>query len=136
MSKQRFCHCGKPAVNAHYSLCIYHNQQRLSVGKKPIKPLARKPIKKKFKKASGEAELFKSIWDSRPHYCEHCGIYLGNVMYSWFFSHRRAKSIAPELRLDPNNLDLWCRLCHDAWGNRGKEAFEARKNINIGKSFE
>ena len=88
------------------------------------------PLRYKPRKATGEANTFLEIWNERPRICEHCGIGLGTEMKPSFFSHRLAKSIRPDLRNDKTNIDLFCEACHDAYGNRGKEKFDKRKDIN------
>lgn len=130
MSKEKLCHCGRLAINSHFSLCFFHNNERLSKNKKQAKSIERKPIKKKCKKATGEAEVFLQIWKERKHECEWCGIFLGHEMKAHFFSHQKHKSTHNELRLDRDNIKLNCYDCHYAYGNRGKEVFMARKDIN------
>lgn len=78
------------------------------------KQIKRTPIKKKFRKPTGERELFIEIWNERPHYCSNpkCRKWLGEEPLVNFFSHRKAKSTHPELRLEKTNIDLLCRECH------------------------
>lgn len=73
-----------------------------------------KPIKIKFKKPTGERELFLEIWNERAHYCENpnCRKWLGNEPKVNFFSHRKSKGAYPELRLVKTNIDLLCGECH------------------------
>jgi len=59
-----------------------------------------------------QKELFLIIWKSRPHICFQCGKKLGDEPLAHYFSHRKAKSIAPELKFDPENVDLLCLECH------------------------
>lgn len=88
----------------------------------------RKPISK-AKKATGEKEVFLEIWDKRPHFCEHCGDYLGEEPNAFFFSHVKPKSTHPELRLEPENIKLHCTDCHYAKDHQTKEQYEARKKV-------
>lgn len=71
-------------------------------------------IKQKVK-STGERELFLKIWEEREHYCQHCGKYLGEEPKSFYFSHIKGKGAYPELRLDPNNIELLCYECHHNW---------------------
>lgn len=73
-------------------------------------------------KKTGELDLFKQIWEIRPHYCTNCGKWLGSILNVSFFSHIRSKGACPELRLDPNNIELLCVECHQKheFGDRTK----------------
>lgn len=137
--KDKICsNCGNPAKtygNSHFKLCIPCNQSRLQEkksGKIVQKPLQRTPIKrtalkKKSPEPTGEAEMFKKIWEETDeHFCDNCGDGLGIDMIAWYFSHQKAKSTHNEDRLDPTNTKLNCEPCHTAYGARGKAAFEAR----------
>ena len=73
------------------------------------------------------------IWEERVHRCENCGIGLNpfktkaGLPLSKLFSHRRPKSVAPELRWDKRNIDLLCPECHRQW------EFGDRKSMRIWK---
>ena len=73
-------------------------------------------------KSTGELDMFKEIWNERPHYCEECGVFLGNTINVSYFSHRKSKGANPELRLNKNNIDLLCTNHHHQWdfGDRTK----------------
>ncbi len=114
------CSCGSFAP-------LQDGKCRLCYNDKPKKVAP--PLRYKPRKATGEANTFLEIWNERPHICEHCGIGLGHEMKPSFFSHRLAKSIRPDLRNDKTNIDLFCEACHDAYGARGKAAFDKRKNL-------
>ena len=92
---------------------------KLKAGKK-------KPVKKKFPKKTGEAEMFKQIWEEREHICINCKVYLGEEPIVHYFSHRLGKGANPELRLDKDNIDLLCRDCHYARDFQGKDKFNKR----------
>jgi len=70
------------------------------------------------------------------HSCEECGESLptefrgddGKVLYRARYSHIIAKSIAPELRYDINNVNHLCFKCHQLW------EFETRKDMKIYKT--
>jgi len=67
------------------------------------------------------------------HSCEECGESLpsefrsdsGSILYVARYSHIIAKSIAPELRHDINNINHLCMKCHMLW------EFEDRENMKI-----
>lgn len=88
--------------------------------------IKRTPIKKKFK-ATGEALMFKEIWDERPHICINCKENLGNEMRTWFFSHIKNKKHYPQLRLDKNNIQLLCLKCHHEYDNGTRESYYKRQ---------
>ncbi len=99
---------------------------------KPVKqenkkaaPLKRTAIKKKFK-ATGEGEIFKEIWDERPHVCTWCKVHLGNEMRTWFFAHIKSKKQFPELRLDKVNIMLHCLECHTEYDQGTKASYAKR----------
>lgn len=75
-------------------------------------------IKPTYKK-TGEAAMFNDIWNQRPHYCEHCNIHLGDSPRAHFFSHIKSKGAHPEARLDPDNIQLLCFVCHQVYDNGG-----------------
>lgn len=83
------------------------------------------------KKPTGEKQVFLEIWNTRPHICEHCKSPLGNEPKAFMFSHIKPKSTHNELRLDINNISLYCFDCHYTYGCRGKEDFEKRKDLFI-----
>lgn len=68
--------------------------------------------KRYVKKKTGERELFLEIWEERPHFCEKCGKFLGNIPKPEFFSHKHSKGSRPDLRLCKENIELNCRECH------------------------
>lgn len=69
------------------------------------------------RKKTGEAALFHRLWQERPHYCAHCGKHLEDPPRSFYFSHVKGKGAHPELRLDPDNIQLLCFRCHDKYDN-------------------
>jgi 5-methylcytosine-specific restriction endonuclease McrA len=77
--------------------------------------------KKKYsfkKKPTGEKELFLTIWDSRPHYCQICFSPIPEASTSNFM-HVLAKGLNkyPKFKLNPENLILACSDCHHIWDN-------------------
>lgn len=106
-----------------------HNSTKYQIkSKSPSKGLKRLAVKKKFPKPTGERDLFLKIWSERPHYCINCKIYLGEDPVVNYFSHIKSKGANPELRLDPNNIELLCIECHHCYEFSGKEKFKARSN--------
>ena len=108
-----------------------------TISKKERKPLRRrkkdvkkslfsnvKPQDKRWVKRLAEDEAFyKQSFDLSDHKCEECGCRLptefrdeeGNVNARWRYSHIVAKSIAPELRHDVNNINHLCLKHHTQW---------------------
>lgn len=119
-------------------LCFYHygesvalkrymkNLENIVFPASKLKAGKKKPIKKKFPKKTGEAEMFKQIWEEREHICINCKVYLGEEPIVHFFSHIKGKGANPELRLDKDNIDLLCRDCHYARDFQGKDKFNKR----------
>lgn len=65
------------------------------------------------RKKTGEWEMFLEIWSkTKDHYCEKCNCDLGREPKPFIFSHIVQKSKKPELRLDPDNIELLCFNCH------------------------
>lgn len=83
--------------------------------------------KKIQKKSTGERELFLKIWLERPHYCINCGKWLGPEPKNFMFSHRVAKGVSEQQRLNPDNIDLLCFDCHFARDMQGEKCYEKRR---------
>lgn len=105
--------CGHDTVivNRTRMLCDGCNYRRLHGGMSRAE-VARKRRKPRNRQKTGELDLFIEIWGSRPHYCVKCGKWLGNEPKPVFFSHIKSKGARPDLRLDPNNIELLCEECH------------------------
>ena len=83
------------------------------------KPKAMKRSKLKSKrKPTGEAALFRTLWENLPHECEVCKVYIHEAT-AGNFSHLLNKGTYPEFRLDPRNVVLKCSSCHDLWHQHG-----------------
>jgi hypothetical protein len=116
-------------------------QAEIKAGKRPKKPLSKKRQRpdvkgtatierllgegKVFKastlaprKPTGEAALFKEIWEEREHKCEVCGTELSEAGPS-NFSHLLPKGTYPDYRLDKRNIVIKCLTCHDIWHREG-----------------
>ena len=74
--------------------------------KQKVKDIAKKEYTNK------QFEMFFDIWSKRRHYCESCGLWLGNEPLSVFFDHLLEKSKYPEFALMENNIYLCCGECH------------------------
>lgn len=79
------------------------------------------------RKATGEADLFRKVWATRKHECEHFGVKLQNPPLVSYFSHIKSKGAYPELRLRADNIQLLCADCHRIFDQGTKEQFEKRK---------
>ena len=116
--------CGKEFIyggSATKKLCPICNRKRLDVGKPKKKPL------RTHRKASGEAQMFQEVWNTRPHVCVNCGALLGHEARAHYFAHILPKSTHPNLRLDPENIWILCIECHYAYDFQGKDKFLERK---------
>lgn len=93
-----------------------------------VKATKSKPKKKYVykRKATGELDLFRRIWDAAIDKCEPenaCPISyvyalpLGREGLSWYFSHVLPKGRYPEARLDPENIVLKTLEEHELWEN-------------------
>jgi hypothetical protein len=80
------------------------------------------PIKKKVvvRKESGELEVFKMIWNERPHHCEVCKTTL-HIFDHWNFAHILGKGAYQRFRLLKENILLACRNCHSQYDNGSTE---------------
>lgn len=111
--------CGRIAriVNRTKYLCDDCNYRRLHDGKSRFEVAKEKrkakPIRKR--KATGELEMFKEIWEERPHVCVKCGKRLLEPLRPAYFSHIKSKGAFPELRLVKENVELVCPECHYAY---------------------
>ena len=125
-NKTKLCsECGRfytTGGNSFYRLCRFCNHKRLNKDK-----VVKTTKRKKIRKPTGEAALFKEIWEQRPHVCANCRDYLGKEARAHYFAHIKPKSTHPELRLDPDNVMLLCSSCHFAYDFQGQEAYEKRK---------
>lgn len=94
--------------------------------KKIQEPIRRTPIatrgkrtKERILQNGTETELFRKIWDERPHVCEQCGdpirqVFLGkSLIKPQCFAHKLSKGRYPEHRYNPKNIGLVCSIeCH------------------------
>ena len=75
--------------------------------------------------------FYEEIWNSRKHFCENCGKFLGNnfrnkegriIVYR--YAHIIPKSVYPYLRHYDKNIMLLCLNCHTLFDNSPKEKVE------------
>lgn len=72
------------------------------------------------RKTTGEAEMFRKIWDERPHVSQISGKKLldhGHRFWYSQFAHIVSKGARPEMRLDPDNIVLMTFEEHFTWDN-------------------
>lgn len=111
--------------------------------KKEIKPLRKRKNKSKkslfsnvkptpkrnVERLAKDEAFYEECFNMSDHKCEECGKQLptefrdleGNVNARWRYSHIIAKSIAPELRHDINNINHLCLTHHTQWDHGDKE---------------
>jgi len=77
-------------------------------------------LKSKPYKATGEKELFESIYESRNKRCEVTGQYIG-AFDVWCFAHLLSKKAYPSYRLNPANIILCLREIHLLYDNSSRE---------------
>lgn len=123
--------------------------------KKKPKPLKKTPLpppkkriaqigkkrRERIDSGGSETEVFKTIWNNRPHWCEQCGVIIDKALvpFIWSedpatkekvqklirpecFAHKLAKGMYPQHRLNPENIALVCSFdCHalidQEWSN-------------------
>lgn len=84
----------------------------------PPKKISYKSAKQKIKDiekkeyTSKQFSMFYDIWAKRRHYCESCGLWLGNEPLSIFFDHLLEKSKYEQFALMEENIFLCCGDCH------------------------
>jgi hypothetical protein len=96
--------------------------------------MKRTPLRKKSKKRDSVSEedkkLYSRVWVARPHYCEECNVFLGQVPIPHFFSHVLTKAAHPKLRHVDANINLLCYDHHQQW------EFGKRSEMRIAESNE
>ncbi len=65
--------------------------------------------------SENDIEFFKGIWETRPHYSEVSGIFLGDEFNVCFFSHILVKGAFPKFRHNPHNIVLMSFNEHQEW---------------------
>lgn len=120
----------------NYSTCVECKQQRMIVVKKgyckrcnELKKGKSKP-KIKFKKKTGEIDLFKEISQKINSICQCCKVPIANLSLI-NFSHVLSKGAYPSYRLDKRNIFVVCATCHHEWefGDRNQSKFALKREI-------
>lgn len=130
----KFCVlCGWQVFSGGYCYRHYHLSPKGIAARERAKnkPRTKVQIKKVWKphrrKPTGEAAMFLEIWSQRPHVCVNCREGLGKEPRTFYFSHIIPKGRRPDLRLNPDNIQLLCFECHRAYDQGTKAQYEARK---------
>ena len=113
--KEKLCSCGCGKTGRIWSKGMLKQcYLRLNPPKKIQYKSAKQKLKdiKKKEYTNKQFEMFYDIWSKRRHYCESCGLWLGNEPLSIFFDHLLEKSIYKELALVEDNIYLCCTECH------------------------
>lgn len=127
--------CGnEPIVNHTHKLGYNCNRERM-LARKEYLGIEEKPKKKvglkTQKKQTGELEIYKEIWNERPHKSEIDGTYLGEELQPIFFSHILSKGAYPSYRLDKRNIILKTPEQHQLWEFGDKKELRKDPNWNI-----
>ena len=116
----------KPAVKRKPSLDEVKERFRIvtaaMLGDKP-----RKPMKKRADSNKGwYSWAVENVWNKRNHWCEVCGIMLGNsdTPSPSFFSHLLPRGSYRKYKLDERNVILKCQGCHDKWHDQGPDKLQ------------
>ena len=114
MKTCKYENCNNPVFSHGY--CRAHQWARQD-DKKPLVSTSiheRKTVRPKPKKGvTGELELFKSIWNERPHISEISGLPIQRFDPT-SFHHILTKGAYPEARLDKDNIIIVTRGEHNA----------------------
>jgi 5-methylcytosine-specific restriction endonuclease McrA len=89
-----------------------------------------KNIEESFLGTEKRNEFFMSIWNQRPHVCQHCGAHLGREPRSYMFDHLLEKSKHKNLEFEEENIWMVCLSCHDQ-KSRGIITDKYREKINF-----
>lgn len=90
-------------------VCKFHTP------KTSINKISKKQAVKNIQKQilyNQQLDLFSIHWNSKPHKCEVCNIYLGEENKTIFHDHLVEKSKYSQLRFEIKNLILCCFECH------------------------
>lgn len=101
----------KAMANAGLGLCLYHNQKRKASLKKKVASKA---------KGQGYLELYKQIWDERPHVSEVSGEPIKEFNVCCFM-HLLNKNTFSQIKHDKRNIFLVLPSEHDQYDNIGRK---------------
>lgn len=59
--------------------------------------------------------FFLELWLERPHFSEVSGKYLGEIPYTYYFSHILSKGSSPELKYNKENIVFMTLEEHQLW---------------------
>lgn len=99
---------------------------------KPIPKISEKK-KKRMKEEWTEVQVFREVWETTPHICQHCKKPVNNA-FIWerlikpqCFPHKLPKSMFPKCRLIPQNIWLVCSIeCHREFDKDWKDLEKRR----------
>jgi hypothetical protein len=111
------CHC----TDFNRKFCKHYrsDDKPKSTGLKSRTPLKKTPMSRK-RKATGEMELFKELWESRKHRCYVTGRELEFSHMICF--HILGKGAFPSYRLNPSNIIFVNAEYHMDWHSMSREA--------------
>ena len=104
MKTCKYKDCNNPVFGGGY--CKWHQGYRTDMKKSP--PKKRKPF---IRAVTGELELFKEIWNERPHISEMSGIKIP-MFDIRCFHHILTKQAYPQYRLVKENIVILTRHEH------------------------
>lgn len=76
------------------------------------KPVSKETIKERQDLRQQDQAFYERIWANRPHFCQVCRSWLGNIINKMFFDHLLEKSKYPQFRHREENIALVCPTCH------------------------
>ncbi len=100
----------------------FNNSGKFNPDPKPEKTVKVKKVYKYKRKPTGEAAIFKEIWNERPHVCQICNCIIpspepGNFLHVL----PKAQNKYPKMKLFKPNIVLGCDYrgndCHHNWDN-------------------
>ena len=119
--------CNRDRLNNRYS---DRAKSRVSKPYKALKRTQIKPVtKKSLVKIKADDKMYELVWNSRAHFCEECGLSLGDrfrgdngrVLNRFIYSHILTKGAYPEHRHNLMNFNLLCLKHHQEWENGDKK---------------
>jgi len=122
--------CKKPRPNFSHGFCkscarkTYGPIRRTSLKKQGVYNLKKTPLLRKYK-PTGELDIFKQIWELRPHTCTICLTPIVRFDHN-NFAHILSKGAYKKLRLVIENISLLCHSkigdgCHNKYDTKSME---------------
>lgn len=81
-------------------------------GKLKSKPATQETKDERKDQSEADRIFYERIWANRPHFCQVCRTWLGNIMKKAFMDHLLEKSKYPQFRYVMKNIALVCWDCH------------------------